>query len=228
MTRLVLSCGLDEARELVKEALWRTEGIKSIEEGRRQIVGKTDISFPRILWSYGENIYIDFSDPTDEGEIPIKVTAEKEIWMNATASPQKYKRQFLDELDAVRINPKTEVDKGSWNFSPPRSTGEAFIGTIGYPISMIVGGFLGLLYSALVFGHLFGIVVGSLSGVYLWSKRDTGQFQTTSMYLGLVFLGGVVGSVIYSQLNLGSTVGVSLMLILSAGFPAFAFYWRRQ
>ncbi|MDL0125966.1 hypothetical protein ACOZ32_09270 [Halobacterium sp. MBLA0001] len=229
MTRLLLDCTLEQAQEVVKEAFWRTEGIKSIEESRRQIVGKTGISFPRVLWSYGENIYVDFSDPTDEGEIPIEVSAEKSIWTNITASPQKYKRQFLDALDAVRTNPTAEVDKNSWDFSPPQSSGDVFLGAIGYPLSVIVGGFIGLFYFTLVFGGTSsGLIIGSLTGVYLWSKRQSARSRKVSMYLGILVIGGIVGNVIYSQLGLGSTTGSILMLSLSAGFPIFAFYWRHQ
>lgn len=229
MTRLLLDCTLEEAQEVVKEAFWRTEGIGSIEESSRQIVGKTGISFPRVLWSYGENIYVDFSDPSDGGEIPIEVTAEKSIWTNITASPQKYKRQFLNALDTVRENPTAEIDKSSWNFSPPQSSGDVFIGAVGYPLSLIVGGFVGLLYFLMVFGGgTIGFVIGSLSGVYLWSKRNTAQSQKISMYLGLIVLGGFVGNIIYSQLGLGPTVGEVLMLMFSAVFPIFVFYWRHQ
>jgi len=229
VTRLLLDCTLEEAQEVVKEAFWRTEGIGSIEESSRQIVGKTGISFPRVLWSYGENIYVDFSDPSDGGEIPIEVTAEKSIWTNITASPQKYKRQFLNALDTVRENPTAEIDKSSWNFSPPQSSGDVFIGAVGYPLSLIVGGFVGLLYFLMVFGGgTIGFVIGSLSGVYLWSKRNTAQSQKISMYLGLIVLGGFVGNIIYSQLGLGPTVGEVLMLMFSAVFPIFVFYWRHQ
>lgn len=229
MTEILLDCTLEEARKVVKEAFWRTEGIKSIEEGSRQIVGKTDVSFPRVLWSYGENIYVDFSDPTDGGAIPIEVSAEKAIWTNITASPQKFKRQFLNELETVRTDPTAEVDEDSWDFSPPQSSGDVIIGGIGYPLSLIIGGFVGLLYSVMVFGGAtLGIVIGSLSGVYLWYKRGTSRSRTIGMYLGLMVFGGFIGNIIYSQLGLGSTIGSALMLILSGGIPVFAFYKRHQ
>lgn len=229
MTNLSLDCTLEEARKIVKEAFWRTKGIKSVEESRRQIVGKTGISFPRVLWSYGEKVYVDFSDSTDGGEIPIEVTAEKSIWMNIGASPQKYKREFLNELETVRTNPKTEVDKQSWDFSPPQSSGDVFIGAIGYPLSFLVGGIIGLLYLTVVIaGPILGFIIGSLSGVYLWSKRDTPWSRTIGMYLGLMVLGGILGNIIYAQLGLGSTTGYALTLILSGGFPILTFYRRLQ
>ena len=100
---------MEEAKIVVKEALQRTEGISKVEEGGHQIVGKTGISFPRVLWSYGENVYIEFSDPDEDGKIPIEVRAEKSIWTNIFAQPEKFKREFLSELDEIRDRPIEEI-----------------------------------------------------------------------------------------------------------------------
>lgn len=102
MTEIRLEYPPDEAREVVKEALRRTHGISSIEESPRQIVGKTGISFPRVLWSWGENVYVDFPDSPDENVVLIEVWAEKAIWMNIFADPQKFKRRFLSTLEELR------------------------------------------------------------------------------------------------------------------------------
>lgn len=117
MTSIVLSRSNDEAKELVREAFRRTDGITQIREGGRQIVGRTGIQFPRVLWSWGENVYVDVSDTGSDDEIQLDVWAEKEVWVNITASPEKYKRRFLSELEALRDTPTEEIAESGQNWS---------------------------------------------------------------------------------------------------------------
>lgn len=102
MTRLILEYPLEDAKQLVREAFYRTHGISSVQEGQRQIVGKTGISFPRVLWSWGEYVYADFSDTGNDGQVQVDIWAEKAVWMNITAKPQTFKRRFLSQLEALR------------------------------------------------------------------------------------------------------------------------------
>jgi hypothetical protein len=115
VTRLQLDASIKESKDMVLKALERTDGINQYQESKHQIVGKTGVSFPRVLWSYGENIYIDFSE-TQFSKTEIEVSAEKEISVNIGSDPQKFKRRFLDELDSVRNSSKSNLseDSGGW------------------------------------------------------------------------------------------------------------------
>jgi len=105
MANIRLDYTREQARILVKEALRRTRGISVITESQYQIVGKTGISFPRILWSWGEKIYVDISDTESENRVMISVWAEKTVWMNIFANPEKFKRRFLHVLEQLRGQP---------------------------------------------------------------------------------------------------------------------------
>jgi hypothetical protein len=102
MTELVLNHPIHKARDLIVRALERTDGISEVNESDFQVVGKTGISFPRVLWSYGETIYVDLSESQDENKTPISVSGEKNVAINIGSNPDKFKRRFLEELDQIR------------------------------------------------------------------------------------------------------------------------------
>lgn len=102
MSELVLEQPLDESREMVVKAFQRTDGINKYQKSDYQVVGKTGISFPRVLWSYGENVYADLSETGDPHRTKVTVRAEKEVSLNVGGNAQKFKRRFLDELKQVR------------------------------------------------------------------------------------------------------------------------------
>jgi hypothetical protein len=229
MTNLLLDHPPEEARELVKQALRRTRNISEIEEGAHQVVGKTGISFPRVLWSYGENIYVDFSDPTDDGKVPIEVWAEKSVWTNITADPQKFKREFLTELEAVRERPIDELREESVDFDQGQSSSNWLLGAIGYPISIIVGAFIGVVFS-LAFTTtilkslndsvgILGILVGSIAGGVVWYHRDNPKVNLVGKYVGVTFLGIILAGIIQTALNLYGNIGSLLFLVILIGSP---------
>lgn len=115
MARLQLDGSIKESKDIVLKAFEQTDGINQYQESKYQIVGKTGVSFPRVLWSYGESVYVDFSE-TRFSKTEVEVSAEKEISINIGSDPQKFKRKFLDELDSVRNSSKSDLseDSGSW------------------------------------------------------------------------------------------------------------------
>jgi hypothetical protein len=233
MTNLLLDYPPDKARDVVKEALRRTVGISDIVEGEHQVVGKTGVSFPRILWSYGENIYVDFSDPTDEGKVPIEVWAEKSIWTNITANPQKFKREFLTELEGVRGRPIEDLQHESVEVDEGQPASIWLRRAIGYPISVVVGGFLGILFAMVVmttfFGRLndgvgiLGILMGAISGGALWYYRGTSWISSVGKYSGLAFIGILLTAVVQTVLNLHGVIGSLLFLAFALGTPLSAY-----
>ena len=237
MSQLQLECSTEDARELVKEAFRRTEGISTIEQEGYQIVGKTGVSFPRILWSYGENIYVDFSDPTEDGEVPIEVWAEKSIWTNITADPQKYKRRFLGELENIRGESIEKLQKESVEVATPQSSTSSWE-AIGYPVSIVIGAFVGLTISmflmSAIFGRLvdsggiLGILAGGMSGVALWYNRKNPSLRTAATYVGLAIVGFILTGFINTGLNLADLVGTALLVVLTVGIPVGVYLKRNQ
>lgn len=112
MTEVFLDKPLDEARETAVRAFDRTTGITKYQKSQHQVVGETGISFPRVLWSYGESVYVDLSETGEPNETKLHVSAEKEVPINIGASPEKYKRRFLDELNALRESPARRSQAG--------------------------------------------------------------------------------------------------------------------
>ncbi|TKX64317.1 hypothetical protein [Halorubrum sp. GN12_10-3_MGM] len=102
MTDLVVDYSESKTIELIKTALDNTRGISEYYVEGRQIIAKTSVGFPRILWSYGEKLIIDISDSTHGDELVLNVSADKEIWMNIGANPEKYKRRFVTEFEFLR------------------------------------------------------------------------------------------------------------------------------
>lgn len=102
MTDLVVDYSESKTIELIKTALDNTRGISEYYVEGRQVIAKTSVGFPRILWSYGEKLIIDISDTTHGDEIVLNVSADKEIWMNIGANPEKYKRRFITEFESLR------------------------------------------------------------------------------------------------------------------------------
>lgn len=109
MTELIIELPREQTVELVQEALKRTEGINSTVVSDHQVVGKTGVEFPRVLWSYGEKIYVDLSETDSENRTNITVRGEKNVALNIGANPDKFKRRFVDELNALR----RDVEEGS-------------------------------------------------------------------------------------------------------------------
>lgn len=105
MTEIILNETIDDARTTVIEAFDRTEGITKFQKSQHQVVGETGVSFPRILWSYGESVYVDLSETGQVNKTKLQVRGEKEVPINVGANPEKYKRRFLDELDTLRDKP---------------------------------------------------------------------------------------------------------------------------
>jgi hypothetical protein len=102
VTELVLDCPREEAREIIVAAFEQTDGISKIESNDFQVVGKTGMSFPRVLWSYGEIIYVDISESENEDKTPISVRGESKVSINIGSNPDKFKRRFLDEVNKIR------------------------------------------------------------------------------------------------------------------------------
>lgn len=87
---------------MIIKAFEQTDGISKIKENEFQVVGKTGMSFPRVLWSYGETIYVDISESQDENKTPISVRGESKVAINIGSNPDKFKRRFLDEINKIR------------------------------------------------------------------------------------------------------------------------------
>jgi hypothetical protein len=182
MTDLRLEYPPDEARELVKEAFRRTEGISSIEDSTHQIVGKTGVSFPRVLWSYGESVYVDFSDPAEDGAVPIEVWADKSVWMNIGADPEKFKRRFLEALEDVRDRPIEDLQNETVDFDTPEGDSPSTGKTVGYIAVTAVVTLVWLMIATLIFEEsglfdyanilvlLLFIAVVLTPGTLLWTK----------------------------------------------------------
>lgn len=99
MTTLVLECSREDAKALVKSAFEMTPGIKQYHDDGPRIVGKTGMS----IGSYGESIIVDVPEAqSNETETMISVTADKEVSVNITANPEKYKSRFLSKLQKLR------------------------------------------------------------------------------------------------------------------------------
>lgn len=99
MTSLVLEHDRDDAKTLVKAAFERTRGIKQYHDDGHRIVGKSGMG----LGSYGEKVTVEIPErQSGEGETMVNVSAEKEVSVNVTANPDKYKSRFLSELDMFR------------------------------------------------------------------------------------------------------------------------------
>jgi hypothetical protein len=99
MTSLVLEHDRDDAKTMVKAAFERTRGIKQYHDDGHRIVGKSGMG----LASYGEKVTVEIPErQSGEGETMVNVSAEKEVSVNITANPDKYKSRFLSELDMFR------------------------------------------------------------------------------------------------------------------------------
>lgn len=99
MTSLVLQYPREEAKTIVKAAFENTRGIKQYHDDGHRIIGKTGMG----IGSYGERIIAEIPEAqSGEEETMISVTAEKEVGMNVTANPEKYKSRFLEQLETFR------------------------------------------------------------------------------------------------------------------------------
>jgi hypothetical protein len=99
MTSLVLSCSRNDAKILVKAAFERTRGIKQYHDDGHRIIGKSGMG----IGSYGENVTVEIPErQSSDSETMVNVSAAKEVSMNVTANPDKYKSRFLSELDMFR------------------------------------------------------------------------------------------------------------------------------
>jgi hypothetical protein len=106
MTSLVLDCERDDAKILIKAAFENTRGIKQYHDDGHRIIGKTGMG----IGSYGENITVEIPEQqSSDSETMISVSADKEVSMNVTANPDKYKSWFLTEVERLRERDLEEV-----------------------------------------------------------------------------------------------------------------------
>lgn len=170
---------------------------------------------------------MDFSDPTDDGKVPIEVWAEKSVWTNITANPQKVKREFLTELEAVRERPIEDLREESIDFDQGQSSSTWLLGAVGYPISIIVGGFIGVVFS-LAFTTtildslndsvgILGLFVGSVAGGVAWYHRDHSTVNLAGKYVGVTFIGIILAAIIQTAFNLYGAVGSLVFLVIPTG-----------
>ncbi len=100
-----------------------------------------------------------------------------------------------------------------------RRFGASNWGTVGGAVGGIVGALVGFLFLGI--GSLFGLILGSVGGVflgeYLRRRRQPGTGQTdwrrTSWAAGGVFVGYVISAVAQGVLGLASVVGFVIALI---------------
>lgn len=110
MTSIVLKYDRRDAKTLVKAAFERTEGIETYYDDGYRIIGKTGSRVGLIDSSYGERVIVEIPEnQTSHAETMITVTAEREVDVNVTADPEKYKSRFLSELDLFRGHPVDHV-----------------------------------------------------------------------------------------------------------------------
>lgn len=108
MTTISLNYTRDESKTLVKAAFERTSGIDTYFDDGHRIIGKTGSSFS----SYGESVIVDIPEnQSSDTETMISIRAEKEVEMNITANPEKYKSRFLAELEVFRGHPVENILK---------------------------------------------------------------------------------------------------------------------
>ncbi|QPV63888.1 hypothetical protein I7X12_04455 [Halosimplex litoreum] len=108
MPDVLLDCSRSEARERCARAVRQTEGLSKAKETDYQVVGKTGLSFPRVLWSWGEKVYVDIKE-MESGQIGINVRGEKNVPVNIGANPEKFRRRVLDELSRSERQDKKMV-----------------------------------------------------------------------------------------------------------------------
>lgn len=106
MTALSLNYPPDEAKVLVKAAFELTDGIKTYYDSGSQITGKTGGDF----LSYGESVTVEISDQARENEqTHVAIHAAREVDINVTSDPDRYKARFLSHLNNLRGEPVEEV-----------------------------------------------------------------------------------------------------------------------
>lgn len=93
---VTFDCPPAAAKEMVVDALWRTNGISKVEDRGYTVVGDTGVT----LLSWGSEVYVTFY--ADGSQVGAVVRSEKKVSINVTANPDKYQRRFLGQLDAVR------------------------------------------------------------------------------------------------------------------------------
>lgn len=99
MTTLILEYPREDAITIVKAAFERTSGVKHYHDDGHRIIGKSGMS----LGSYGEKIVVEIPEnQSNEDETMISVNAEREVQVNITSNPDKYKSRFLAELETLR------------------------------------------------------------------------------------------------------------------------------
>jgi hypothetical protein len=111
MTRIQLDRGERDSVRVVKAALEQMDSIDEYCEEGSQIIAKTTVDFPRILWSYGETIYIDIHESNTPTTTPIEITAEKDIILNIGSNPQQFKRRLTDIINRRRQKPTPDPSR---------------------------------------------------------------------------------------------------------------------
>lgn len=99
MTSLILNCDRSDAKLMVKAAFERANGITQYYDDGHRIIGKSGTSFH----SYGESVIVEVPEmQTNKTKTMIHVSADKEVSLNVTANPERYKSIFLSELEIIR------------------------------------------------------------------------------------------------------------------------------
>ncbi|MGB9965402.1 hypothetical protein [Halobacterium hubeiense] len=149
MTTLTLDYPREDARTIVKAAFENTRGIKQYNDDGHRVIGKSGMG----LASYGEQVTVEIPEnQASKGQTMISVTAEKEVSMNITANPDKYKSRFLQELENLRGRQiDTILDGMSEKMDPEQSkevssSGELRDGSSSMGIVMIVMMVLSVLF----------------------------------------------------------------------------------
>ncbi|ELZ91290.1 hypothetical protein C440_13289 [Haloferax mucosum ATCC BAA-1512] len=99
MSTLVLDYPPDSARILVKTAFELTDGIQTYHDAGVQITGKTGGG----LSSYGEVLTVEIPEQQPSAEqTTLSVRARREVSVNVTAQPERYKERYLETLNDFR------------------------------------------------------------------------------------------------------------------------------
>lgn len=153
MTSLILEYPREDAITLVKVAFENTDGIEQYHDDGHRVIGKSGMGFS----SYGEQVIVEVPETqSSEAETMISVTAEKEVSTNITASPEKYKSRFLEQLNAFRGEDiEVILEWMSQNISPETSkevtsSDELRDGSSSVGVVMVIMVVVGLLFTFLM------------------------------------------------------------------------------
>jgi len=110
MTSIILERERDDAKAIVKSAFERTRGIKQYHDDGHRIIGKSGMG----IGSYGEQVIVEIPErQSNEAETMLSVSAKKEVSINVTANPEKYKSRFLTSLESLRDADLDQLNQNS-------------------------------------------------------------------------------------------------------------------